>query len=156
MHIDLRKAKKRDLALVRKLTAETGWKDIPESQKKLLNRKKWNKHMNEVFERFLRRENSQIFIAKDELRRFIGYLFVGESSNYLTELNLGFIYDIFVKEEFRGKGIGKKLLDKADEYCRKNGYSRIGLEVSTANESAINLYNKAGFKSERMYMAKEL
>jgi ribosomal protein S18 acetylase RimI-like enzyme len=83
-------------------------------------------------------------------------LFVGGISDMMTGLNYGFIYDIFVEEKSRGKGIGKLLLEKAEDYCRKKGYSRIALMVSTENDSAIRLYSRIGFKPEQMHMAKEL
>jgi ribosomal protein S18 acetylase RimI-like enzyme len=156
MHVVLRKAKETDMSLVEKFTVETGWKGIPETQRMLLNKEEWNKHMVEVFKNFSRRENSEILIAEDEQHRFIGYLFVGESDDMMTGLSFGFIYDIFVEEKFRGKGIGKLLLEKAENYCRRKGYSRIALMVSATNNSAIRLYTKSGFRPEQMYMAKEL
>jgi len=61
-----------------------------------------------------------------------------------------------VKEEFRGKRIGRTLLEKAQSYCREKGYSRIVLMVSVSNKPAIGLYDKMGFKTEQMYMAKVL
>ena len=137
MHIVLREAKETDMPLVKRLTVETGWKGIPETQRKLLNREKWDKHMVEVFENISKRKNSEIFIAEDEQHGFIGYLFVGESGDMMTGLSFGFIYDIFVEEKFRGRGIGKLLLEKAEDYCRSKGYSRIALMVPTANDSAI-------------------
>jgi GNAT superfamily N-acetyltransferase len=156
MHIVLREAKKTDMPLVEKLTVETGWKSIPETQRMLLNREKWNKHMIEVFENFSKRKNSEIWIAEDEQHGFVGYLFVGESGDMISGLSFGFIYDIFVEEKFRGKGIGKLLLEKAEDYCRRKVYSRIALMVSAANDSAIRLCTKSGFKPEQMHMAKEL
>jgi ribosomal protein S18 acetylase RimI-like enzyme len=74
----------------------------------------------------------------------------------MTGLKYGYIYDIFVKEEFRGKGFGRVLLEKAESYCRERGYSRILLMVSVSNETAIRLYDKMGFKAEQTYMAKTL
>jgi ribosomal protein S18 acetylase RimI-like enzyme len=74
----------------------------------------------------------------------------------MTGKKHGYIYDIFVKKEFRGKGIGKILLEKAQSYCREKGYSRILLMVSVNNANAIELYNKSGFKTEQMYMGKAL
>jgi hypothetical protein len=50
MHVVLREARKKDMPLLEKFNAETGWKGIPESQRTLLNREKWNRHMVEVFE----------------------------------------------------------------------------------------------------------
>ena len=74
----------------------------------------------------------------------------------MTGLKHGYVYDIFVKEEFRGKGIGKKLLEEAESYCREKRYSRILLMVSVNNVEAIRLYNKMGFKAEQTYMGKVL
>ena len=53
-------------------------------------------------------------------------------------------------------GIGELLLEKAEDYCRKKGYSRIALVVSAANQSAMRLYTKSGYKPEQVYVAKEL
>lgn len=156
MRITLREAKKKDMQLIKKYTVETGWEGIPESQKALLDREKWSMHMVEVFENFHKRENSQLFVAEDESRTFVGYLFVGESSDMMTGLSFGFIYDMFVEEKHRGKGIGRMLLIKAESHCREKGYSRIALMVSAANNSAIRLYDSLGFKPEQIYMGKEL
>jgi len=152
----IREARKTDMPLIRKFTVETGWKSIPETQRRRLDRKKWSKHMAEVFENLSKRESSKIFVAEDESQAFLGYLFVGESGDTMTGENYGFVYDIFVEEKSRGKGIGKILMEKAESYCRKNGYSRISLMVSTYNEPAIRLYTRMGFKREQTYMGKEL
>jgi ribosomal protein S18 acetylase RimI-like enzyme len=123
MHVILRKARKKDMPLIEKFTIETGWKGIPESQRTLLDREKWNRHMVEVFEDFYKRENSRIFVAEDEGQAFVGYVFVGESNDMLTGLwNFGFIYEIFVEEKSGGKGIGKMLLERAESYCREKTF----------------------------------
>jgi ribosomal-protein-alanine N-acetyltransferase len=55
------------------------------------------------------------------------------------------IYSLGVKEEFQGKGIGLKLLEKSFAYAEKTGKKSIKLEVNAANYHAIRLYEKAGF-----------
>jgi hypothetical protein len=60
----LREARETDMPLVKKLTVETGWRGIPQRQRMLLDREKWNKHVMEVFENFSKREGSEIFIAR--------------------------------------------------------------------------------------------
>jgi ribosomal protein S18 acetylase RimI-like enzyme len=152
----LRHAKETDMPMIRKFTVQTGWAGIPQSQRTRLDREKWNKHMVEVFENFYKRENSEIFVAEDERHRFVGYLFVGESRDMMTGLSYGFVYDIFVEEKSRGKGIGKMLMEKAESYCREKGFSRIALSVSAANDSAMRLYSRMGFKPEHMILGKEL
>jgi len=154
--IVIREAKEPDLQLVRKYTVETAWISFSESERKELDKEKWTKHILEGFEKLSKRETDKIFVAEDESHAFLGYLWVGEGSNMMTGLKHGYIYDIFVKKEFRGRGTGKILLEKAQSYCREEGYSRILLMVSVKNANAIGLYNKMGFKAEQMYMGKVL
>ncbi len=156
MDITIREARETDLEVVRNYTVETGWADFSESERKELEKEKWTKHFLEGFEKLSKRETSKIFIAEDETRAFLGYLWVGEGINMMTGLRHGFVYDIFVKEEFRGKGIGKMLMEKAESYCRERGYSRLLLMVAVKNETAIRLYDSMGFKPEQTYMAKVL
>ena len=156
MDVSIREAEEADLELVRKYGVETGWTSFSESERKELDREKWTKHMLELFEKLSKRETDRIFVAEDGSHAFLGYLWVGEGSNMMTGKKQGFIYDIFVKREFRGRGVGRILLEKAQSFCREKGYSRILLRVSVNNANAIGLYNKMGFKAEQMYMGKVL
>jgi ribosomal protein S18 acetylase RimI-like enzyme len=154
--VTIREAKESDLQLVRKYTVETGGAVFSESERKGLDKEKWIKHILEVFEQLSKRETDRIFVAEDESHAFLGYFWIGEGSNMLTGLKHGYIYGIFVKEEFRGKGIGKILLEKAESYCLEKGYSRIRLMVSVSNETATSLYARMGFKAEQVHMGKAL
>lgn len=156
MDITIREAKETDLQVVRKYTVETAWTSLSESDRKELDKEKWTKHLLELFEKLSKRETEKIFVAEDESHAFLGYIWVGEGSNMMTGLKHGYIYDVFVKKEFRGKGIGRTLLEKAQNYCREKGYSRIRLMVYVNNANAIGLYNKMGFKTEQMHMEKTL
>lgn len=49
---------------------------------------------------------------------------------------------------WRHKGLGKALLDACLQKSRKNGLTRIELEVYASNQSAIALYNQFGFVPE--------
>jgi ribosomal protein S18 acetylase RimI-like enzyme len=51
---------------------------------------------------------------------------------------------------FQGNGIGKKLLKAAEEDMYANGIKNIRLEVSVGNSSAIELYEKSGFRKIRI------
>ena len=156
MDITFREARETDLQLVRKYTVETAWATFSENERKQLDKEKWTKNILEGFEKLSKRATDRIFVAEDESHAFLGYLWIGEGSNMMTGLKHGYIYDIFVKEEFRGRGIGRMILKKAEGYCREKRYSRILLMVSVSNETAIRLYHKMGFKAEQTYMGKAL
>jgi ribosomal-protein-alanine acetyltransferase len=56
------------------------------------------------------------------------------------------IYSIAVHPQARGLGLASKLLEFTDNYANKNKFTHIHLEVRADNNSAINLYQKSGFK----------
>lgn len=62
-----------------------------------------------------------------------------EEQNYLY-------YDDFsVSGQYRGRGIGAQLMDRAEEYCRALGFDAIVLHVEKGNAGARRLYEKRGF-----------
>ena len=56
------------------------------------------------------------------------------------------IIDIIVHINYRKKGIGQNLLNKAIKYMQINGIKNVSLEVKVSNKEAINLYKKNDFK----------
>ena len=66
--------------------------------------------------------------------------------NYSTFLaKPGFyIEDIYVRPQFRGKGIGKKLLNKVIELAKEKNYGRVEWSVLNCNEPAIEFYKNIG------------
>lgn len=53
-----------------------------------------------------------------------------------------------IVSEFRGQGIGSKLLSAVLDHSKKFGLEKIELQVYTTNKSAIALYKKFGFIEE--------
>lgn len=56
---------------------------------------------------------------------------------------LGFM---FTKQEHRGKGVNKKVMDALYEWTRSQGIYEVRLEVYPNNPAAIKAYQKAGMK----------
>jgi len=73
----------------------------------------------------------------------------GKVVGYIALLDYGRdvkIISFAVKREFRGRGIGSKLLKTAIDRCKQRGRDRILLEVRVSNEVAQRLYKKNGFE----------
>jgi len=82
------------------------------------------------------------FLAR--LERRTRALLTGKEAEELPPV--GHILNIAVDPAFRGRGLGKRLLEYALEYCRGLGAERVELEVRTGNDAAIALYQKYGFE----------
>ena len=66
-------------------------------------------------------------------------------TSYSTWTGSGlFLEDLFVREPFRGHGVGKALLCQVAEIARKGGYHTIRLDVLDWNEPAIKFYKSLG------------
>jgi len=67
----------------------------------------------------------------------------------------GIVTDLFIREKFRGAGLGKSALDCVGEYCRDRGISAIELQVEHDNKAAQAFYRNLGFKRlSRIVMGK--
>lgn len=60
-------------------------------------------------------------------------------------MDQGTITNIAVMPDYRGRGIGKLLLQEMLDYCDNEEIGNISLEVRVSNEVAIRLYEKMGF-----------
>ena len=86
-------------------------------------------------------ENDNIYMVATEGERIVAYCGMWGIQGE------GNIYNVCVKEEKRGKGIGSDLFGAFLEEGIKAGFSGFTLEVRVSNESAIRLYRKFGFEN---------
>lgn len=60
-------------------------------------------------------------------------------------LGEAYINNIAVKEEYQREGIGSMLVKTLIDFCARNKYTFLTLEVRESNVKAIRLYEKFGF-----------
>ena len=70
-----------------------------------------------------------------------GYIGLSNKQDYL------FLSKLYLKKEYRHKGLGKEAFDFIKQFAENNGYNKIQLTVNKYNENTINAYNKWGFKT---------
>jgi len=89
--------------------------------------------------------NAPNFFAFDD-SRLIGWcdlrLTRRESASHRAELGMG------VKKEYRGKGVGRAMLEKLIKAAGDLSLEKLELVVIADNEPAIQLYKSVGFKEE--------
>ena len=87
----------------------------------------------------------------------IGYLALtlGYSLEFLGRD--AFVDEIYLRDAYRGKGIGDRAIDLAIEKCRELGVRALHLEVDHVNPRARALYERVGFTAhERALMTRLL
>jgi GNAT superfamily N-acetyltransferase len=96
-----------------------------------------------LFDKFEHLE-SVILIAehKDEV---IGFAQLYPIFSSLTLQRVWLLNDFFICEDFRNKGVGKKLFNKVKEFTLLTKSKGIELSVEHINEKAWNFWEKQGF-----------
>ncbi len=54
---------------------------------------------------------------------------------------------LYLKDEARGKGLGKKLMEKSMEWAKSQGFTHVYLETLDELSAAVGLYQRIGFKN---------
>ncbi len=62
------------------------------------------------------------------------------------------IHDVIVSSKYRGKGVGRALLNTIIKRANEIGCAKITLEVREDNHKAQKLYNSLGFKDDQPKM----
>jgi len=98
-------------------------------------------------------EESEVIVAEIN-QEVIGsaYISIREAKPYLKHTQYGYLGFMFVKPEFRGQGINKKILQELKNWALKKGLTELRLDVYDENDSAIKAYEKAGFKKHLINM----
>ncbi|MER5745541.1 GNAT family N-acetyltransferase [Streptomyces sp. NPDC002225] len=68
----------------------------------------------------------------------------------------GFVYDVEVEEEHRGRGHGRALMLQAERIALAGGARGIALHVFAANTPALRLYESLGYRTTQYNLVKEL
>ena len=156
--IVIRPMRKSDLPFVKRGLSETNWQDIPDDQREVITREDADRRVFKDFNRFMKDKKFkfQVFVATVKNGRKAGYVSVGELMNPAVGIRLGSVLDFWVSREFRGRGIGGRLLDFALTQIKKRGHSHASIMVSAHNRRALQIYEKRGFVPDRVNLAMRL
>jgi ribosomal protein S18 acetylase RimI-like enzyme len=124
------------------------------------NRRTGTESAGTYFEEVQRRitgSNGRLFVAGQE-NEIIGLIILLTEANDIIEFPGRHLYisDIIVKKAYRGKGIGRQLMLKAEEFAREQGITEIRVTALVHNTAALDLYHKAGFRDKEILLAKTI
>lgn len=109
--------------------------------------------VKQLIERLL--QKGSYYLIATEGDNLMGWILIGTSKDQFTEKIYGFIYELFVLEEFRGNGISKQIMKTGIEHLKQDGYSEVRLSVYAGNQ-ALKLYEKLGFKNRIITMSMQI
>ena len=77
----------------------------------------------------------------------VGYLSYVIKERHTKKLDVD---QLVIMEQYRGKGFGKKLMDKVKEIALKNNCGRVELNCWLFNENALSMYEHIGYERQRI------
>ncbi len=106
--------------------------DVPLARKFLLER--------------MQKNESCIFLAYFN-NRPAGFTQLYTTFSSVTLQHVYILNDLYVDVDYRKKGIGEALLERAKEFCQTKGYKGLALETAIDNP-AQRLYERLGWKKD--------
>ncbi len=102
------------------------------------------------------------YVAEDGRRRIVGFIALATrklSEVQRTELKrrqkFGEVTELYVRPEYRGKGLATSLMDKAEHYLMGKGCNCITIKVFAPNAIARGFYEKFGYRERGIELIKE-
>lgn len=99
---------------------------------------------------------NQAFVARTADGAMVGHVWVARVLNQFTGRSEALVLNLYVEEDFRGRGAAKRLMAVAEEWAADQDLDRIGLSVAVDNEPAVRLYEEMGYSTENQRMMRRL
>ena len=90
-----------------------------------------------------------VLIARDG-ERAVGFATLDWKWSMLKGARIGFLEDLYVLEELRGKGIADALIDACAERCRELGMPAMQWLTQPHNRRAQSVYDRTGADREAL------
>tara|TARA_B100001029_G_C15048779_1_gene449124 strand:+ start:50 stop:508 length:459 start_codon:yes stop_codon:yes gene_type:complete len=102
-----------------------------------------------IKERLSKKESIIFFAEANNICMGIVQLYITFDSLELDKKII--LYDLFVKSEYRKKGIGTMLMNTSKDFAEKNNISGIELSTAMTNSTAQSLYESLGYERDNEY-----
>lgn len=96
----------------------------------------------------INREGHAYFLATVD-EKIAAFIYVSIRNDYVEGANsspVGYVEGIYVKPEYRRKGIAKLLVEKGEEWAKSKGCKEIASDILYDNIDSYNFHSRIGFK----------
>lgn len=113
----------------------------------------WNLHRRESLKEAINDANGELLVVQidDQIAGFLHQVFFADPLH--AGLNSD-ITNLFVKEEYRRRGVGSSLVQKALENAKRRNVIEIHVTTREDNKVAMKFYQKLGFTREGVLFEK--
>ena len=94
------------------------------------------------------KEESVIYVASNENDQLSGFVQLYPSFCSVALIPIMILYDLYVDENHRGKGIGRALMHQASKHAKDNGFKRVELSTSITNVIGQSLYESLNYERD--------
>ena len=105
-------------------------------------------------------EKHGIMLIAEDADKAVGWAFAYEQHGELfivePERRHGFLAEIFVSPEARGKGLGRALIEACEDWARGRGHKLLTIGVLAKNPGAIRAYQASGYAPYAITMRRYL
>jgi len=92
-------------------------------------------------------QNHKVYLASSSAEKQIGLIWIAKRDPFWKYTDpLCWIYNLYVRSEYRKLGIGKKLMMQAEKWAHDQCLHKIALHVADFNYPAIKFYQKLGYQ----------
>ncbi len=98
-------------------------------------------------------------MAQDASGALVGFVtvsLVSESHSLLQPMRFGRAGSVGVTESRRGQGIGRELMQRAQNWVLQRGGAEVRLNVWAFNAHALHLYEELGYEVRSLFLVKAL
>ena len=100
-----------------------------------------------ILETLFKNDKADVLIASYDGNPVGMALYFYTYSTFLGRIGI-YLEDLYVREEYRGKGIGKLLIKNLAKICLDNGYGRLEWSVLDWNKPSIDFYESLDAKPQ--------
>ncbi len=97
-----------------------------------------------------------LYVLEDDEGLYAGHLWLTEQEDLRTGIPRLWVNTMAIAKQYRSRGWGRLLVEKAEEVARERGLRSIGLGVDADNVVARKLYEEMGFETVRLRMLRSL
>lgn len=118
-------------------------------------RSRLNTDMKDISAYYLENPDNCFWVAEAEIEGRPQVLGMVAVEGKKGSEKYGELYRMIVSSACRRTGLGVKLAQTAEDFCRERGFSKIMLSTSSTQKAAVALYFKLGFKLLRVHTQTE-